>query len=136
MTASRVGDVVSVEFPFTDMQGRKRRPGVVLAGDTSDLLLARITTHEPRDSFDVQLDDWTIAGLPKPSTVRLMKLAALDVRLIHHASVRFRQAIVRNSPKRSSEWGFRLRKPCASNCVLILNARLAELLGGLNDVQE
>jgi hypothetical protein len=53
MTASRVGDVVSAEFPFTDMQGRKRRPGVVLAGDTSDLLLARITTHEPRDSFDV-----------------------------------------------------------------------------------
>jgi mRNA interferase MazF len=84
MTVSRVGDVVSVEFPFTDMQGRKRRPGVVLAGDTSDLLLARITTHEPRDSFDVQLDDWTIAGLPKPSTVRLMKLASLDVRLIHH----------------------------------------------------
>jgi hypothetical protein len=40
-------------------------------------LLARITTHEPRDSFDVQLDDWTIAGLPKPSTVRLMKLASL-----------------------------------------------------------
>ena len=86
MTASRVGDVVSVEFPFTDMQGRKRRPGVVLAGDTSDLLLARITTHEPRDSFDVQLDDWTIAGLPKPSTVRLMKLVSLDVRLIHHTT--------------------------------------------------
>ncbi len=77
MTASRVGDVVAVEFPFTDMQGRKRRPGVVLAGDASDLLLARITTHEPRDSFDVQLDDWTIAGLPKPSTVRLLKLASL-----------------------------------------------------------
>jgi hypothetical protein len=102
MTASRVGDVVAVEFPFTDMQGRKRRPGVVLAGDASDLLLARITTHEPRDSFDVQLNDWTI---------------------------------VRNSPKRSSEWGFRLRKPCASDCVLILNGRLAELLGGPADRQ-
>jgi hypothetical protein len=93
MTASRVGDVVAVEFPFTDMQGRKRRPGVVLAGDASDLLLARITSHEPRDSFDVQLDDWTIA---------------------------------RNSPKRSSEWGFRLRKPCASDCVLILNGTPAD----------
>ena len=31
-----VGEVVSVEFPFTDMQGRKRRPGIVLAGDASD----------------------------------------------------------------------------------------------------
>ena len=71
-------------FPSRTCRAGKRRPGVVLAGDTSDLLLARITTHEPRDSFDVQLDDWTIAGLPKPSTVRLMKLASLDVRLIHH----------------------------------------------------
>lgn len=56
MTAFRVGEVVSVEFPFTDMQGRKRRPGMVLAGDSSDLLLARITTHEPRDAFDVPLE--------------------------------------------------------------------------------
>ena len=51
-------------------------------------------------------------------------------------SVEFRQAIAQNSAKRSSEWGFRLRKPFASDCVLILNGRLAELLGGLNDGQE
>jgi len=64
MTAFRVGEVVSVEFPFTDMQGRKRRPGVVLAIDSNDLLLARITTHEPRDPFDVSLEDW--AAMIKP----------------------------------------------------------------------
>ena len=63
MTAFRVGEVVSVEFPFTDMQGRKRRPGVVLAIDSNDLLLARITTHEPRDPFDVSLEDWAAIGL-------------------------------------------------------------------------
>ena len=84
MTASKVGEVVSVEFPFTDMQGRKRRPGIVLAGDSSDFLLARITTHEPRDPFDVRLEDWAAVGLPKPSTVRLLKLVSLDVRLVHH----------------------------------------------------
>ena len=70
MTAFRVGEVVSVEFPFTDMQGRKRRPGVVLAIDSNDLLLARITTHEPRDPFDVPLQEWAEIGLPKPSTAR------------------------------------------------------------------
>jgi mRNA interferase MazF len=85
MTAFRVGEVVSVEFPFTDMQGRKRRPGVVLAIDSSDLLLARITTHEPRDPFDVPLDDWASIGLPKPSTVRLVKLVSIDARLVHHS---------------------------------------------------
>jgi len=59
MTISRVGEVVSVEFPFTDMLGRKRRPGVVLASDASDVLLARITTHEPRHelSFGREAND-------------------------------------------------------------------------------
>ena len=85
MTAFRVGEVVSVEFPFTDMQGRKRRPGVVLAIDSTDLLLARITTHEPRDQFDVSLDGWAAIGLPKPSTIRLVKLVSIDARLVHHS---------------------------------------------------
>lgn len=84
MTTYRPGEVVSVEFPFTDMQGRKRRPGLVLAGDANDLLVARITTHEPRDSFEVRIEDWTAVGLPKPSTVRLLKLVSLDARLVHH----------------------------------------------------
>ena len=77
--------MVTVEFPFTDMQGRKRRPGVVLAIDSNDLLLARITTHEPRDPFDVSLEDWAAIGLPKPSTVRLLKLVSIDARLVHHS---------------------------------------------------
>jgi hypothetical protein len=68
---------MSVEFPFTDMQGRKRRPGVVLAIDSTDLLLARITTHVPRDQFDVSLEGWAAIGLPKPSAVRLVKLHPL-----------------------------------------------------------
>jgi mRNA interferase MazF len=85
MTAFRAGEVVAVEFPFTDMQGRKRRPGVVLARDTNDLLLARITTHPPRDSFDIPLADWFKIGLPKPSTARLLKLVTIDAGLVHHS---------------------------------------------------
>ena len=77
--------MVSVEFSFTDMQGRKRRPGVVLAIDSNDLLLALITTHEPRDFSDVPLQDWAAIGLPKPSTVRLVKLVSIDARLVHHS---------------------------------------------------
>jgi mRNA interferase MazF len=85
MTAFRVGEIVAVEFPFTDMQGRKRRPGIVLATDLQDLLLARLTTHVPRDAFDVALHDWAASGLPRPSTVRLVKLIAIDARLVHHS---------------------------------------------------
>jgi len=77
MTACNVGDVVSVEFPFSDLERRKRRPGLVLACDANDVLLAR-------DLTDVALCGWSETGLPKASTVRLTKLAAVDRRLIHH----------------------------------------------------
>ena len=30
MTVCEVGDVVTVEFPYSDLQGRKKRPGLVL----------------------------------------------------------------------------------------------------------
>jgi mRNA interferase MazF len=69
MTECKVGDIVSVEFPFSDLQGQKRRPGLVLLADTSDVLLARLTTHPPRDIYDIALRDWAEAGLPKASTV-------------------------------------------------------------------
>lgn len=85
MTGFRAGEVVSVEFPFTDMQGRKRRPGVVLAVDVNDVLLARVTTHEPRDTFDVPLTGWAAVGLPRPSTVRLLKIVSIDAKLVHHS---------------------------------------------------
>jgi hypothetical protein len=32
MIPFKIGDIVSVEFPFSDFQTYKRRPGLVLAG--------------------------------------------------------------------------------------------------------
>lgn len=82
MTAFEVGDVVTVEFPFSDFQQLKKRPGLVLAIDESDALLARITTRPPRETGDIFLENWDAAGLPKPSTVRLTKLVTIDRRLV------------------------------------------------------
>jgi mRNA interferase MazF len=84
MTKYKVGDIVSVEFPFSDLEVRKRRPGLVLVTDDQDLLLARLTTHPPRAPSDVALIHWAEIGLPRPSTVRLTKLVTLDHRLVHH----------------------------------------------------
>ena len=84
MTTYRVGDVVSVEFPFSNLQTSKRRPGLVLAGADDDLLLARLTTYPARAASDVTLVRWTEVGLPRASTVRLIKLATIDYRLVHH----------------------------------------------------
>lgn len=84
MTAYRTGEIVSVEFPFSDHQNRKRRPGLVLFGDDDDLVLARVTTHPARNESDVALARWAETGLPRASTVRLTKLATVDRRLVHH----------------------------------------------------
>jgi len=81
MTNFDPGDIVSVEFPYSDLQGRKRRPGLVLSGDDEDVLLARITTRPAREAGDVTRVEWSEAGLP-PSTVRLAKLATVDRRLV------------------------------------------------------
>jgi mRNA interferase MazF len=84
MTKYKAGDVVSVEFPFSDLQTKKRRPGLVLVSGDVDLLIARVTSHPPRDASDVALTHWSEAGLPRLSTVRLTKLATIDVRLVNH----------------------------------------------------
>lgn len=85
MTTYRVGDIVSVNFPFADLQMQKRRPGLVLMSDDIDLVVARVTTHPPRHQSDVALNRWAESGLPHASTVRLTKLATLDHRLVHRA---------------------------------------------------
>jgi mRNA interferase MazF len=84
MAGFKVGDVVSVEFPFSDFQTRKRRPALVLICGEIDLLMARITTHPPHESFDVALNRWSEIGLPRASTVRLTKQITIDHRLVHH----------------------------------------------------
>jgi mRNA interferase MazF len=78
------GDVVAVEFPFTDFQSYKRRPGLVLAAGEMDLLVARLTTHPPREASDVAMQHWLESGLPRASTIRLTKLVTIDARLVHH----------------------------------------------------
>ena len=84
MIKFKVGDIVSVEFPFSDLQTHKRRPGLVLISSDVDLLVARVTTHPPRVPSDVALNHWAESGLPRVSTVRLTKLATIDQRLVHH----------------------------------------------------
>ena len=84
MTPFKAGDVVSVEFPFSDFHTYKRRPGLVLVAGEMDLLVARLTTHPPREPSDVAMKRWPETGLPRASTIRLTKLVTLDHRLVHH----------------------------------------------------
>ena len=86
------GDVVLIEFPYTNGAGAKKRPALVLydAADP-DLVVARITSQPGLSSADLILKDWTAAGLLVSSTVRLHKVATLHkdlvVRVLGHLSV-------------------------------------------------
>jgi mRNA interferase MazF len=72
------GDVLLVYLVFTDGEGAKRRPVLVMQdfGD-ADLLVVPVTSHPARTANDVTLSLWKEAGLKLPSTVRVEKLATV-----------------------------------------------------------
>lgn len=83
MDQYKPGEILLVKFPFSDSSDVKRRPALVLidVGD-NDVVVARVTTHRTRSSFDVEIKNWEEAGLKAASVIRLDKLATLDKSLI------------------------------------------------------
>ena len=79
----RPGEVVSLELPFTDLEGSKERPALVLldTGD-ADIVVARITGEAARDRFDIAVESLEPAGLTIPSIVRVHKLLTVEKRLV------------------------------------------------------
>lgn len=78
MASFNQGDVLLAFLVFSDGQGSKRRPVLVLHdfGD-ADLLVVPITSHPVRSESDVMLVQWEDAGLKLPSTVRTEKLSTI-----------------------------------------------------------
>jgi mRNA interferase MazF len=70
-------------WSYFDYQSGKRRPGVIISdGGTTiadiDVTIAKITSHQPRNEFDVPIEYWQEAGLIKPSVVRCSKIITLN----------------------------------------------------------
>jgi mRNA interferase MazF len=85
------GDVILVPFPFTDLSSAKQRPALVVSSDdlnarSDDVLVTAITSQIPArlttEEFMIPSGDLVACGLPKPSVVRLAKLAALHRQLV------------------------------------------------------
>jgi mRNA interferase MazF len=76
MTACSFGDIVLVPFPFTDQSGIKKRPGVVVSSSAyhrfrDDVILMAVTSQVRDPRFgELLIDDWSRAGLLKPSVVK------------------------------------------------------------------
>lgn len=78
MADYKQGEVLLAWLVFSDGQGNKRRPVLVIQdfGD-KDLLVVPITSHPSRGERDVALSEWKSAGLKLPSTTRLEKFATI-----------------------------------------------------------
>lgn len=71
------GDIILVDIAFSGAVGHKRRPAVVISTDAFNsagikLIVAAITSNltPPFRPGDSLLNDWSVAGLLKPSAVR------------------------------------------------------------------
>jgi mRNA interferase MazF len=73
------GDIVLLNFPFTDEQTSKRRPALVIQDcNDGDIIVCRITSKIYDSDKDVFIDNWEKTGLKLPSVIRVHKIATLE----------------------------------------------------------
>jgi mRNA interferase MazF len=73
------GDVVILNFPFSDLSGSKRRPALVFAdlqGD--DVLLCQITSQSSNEAIGITSVDFTNGSLPTSSYIKPFKIFTAD----------------------------------------------------------
>ena len=79
------GDIVVIPFPFSNLQGYKRRPSLVLADwNSDDLVLCQITSQYIKDDFAVPFMPNDIIGgtIEKESNIRPNKLFTTEKSII------------------------------------------------------
>lgn len=58
MAKYKVGDVVSIEFPFSDLQGQKRRPGLVLVSFRAPRTPQRVPKYRGTQHYHSDSISW------------------------------------------------------------------------------
>jgi len=84
------GDIIEVDFPFTNFRDSKRRMAIIISSDEHndpDCVLAFITSKDYRDPLDFNIQkehpEFKKTGLCKASTFRLGKIVTCHSSLIH-----------------------------------------------------
>jgi len=94
-----VGEVILVSFPFSNLQGQKIRPALILAKvEFGDLILCQITSKSYSSKLAIRIspNDFTKESLPIVSYVRPDKLFTADSSIIKKTAGQLRP-IVTNS---------------------------------------
>ena len=75
-TTCRLGDVLLLEVAYTDLQGAKRRPAIVISNDeyngaSPDAVIVPLTASGAHLRMgDSRIASWSSAGLMRPSVAR------------------------------------------------------------------
>ena len=77
------GEIGLADIPLTNGSASKLRPVLALWNDAAEVVVAAVTSAQPRTGSDVALQRWAAAGLRVASTVRLSRLDCLEIFLLH-----------------------------------------------------
>ena len=83
---NRIGDVILMRFPFTDLVNFKLRPAVILAdAGRGDRVVCQVTTNPAAGPDAVQLDaaDFASGRLSRVSYALPLQLATANRRVFH-----------------------------------------------------
>jgi mRNA interferase MazF len=97
------GEVVLVDWPYSDLTGSKLRPGVVVQADflngiLDDTIYVKVTGHRygiPGTEVEIDPAAETTSGLLKTSYVSCKDLLTRDQTLIHHTLGMLSDSIMR-----------------------------------------
>jgi len=88
MPTYKPGNIVLVNFPFTDLQSSKVRPALVLSTKGDDVIILGIFSKVPDDlreswiKIDEKSSDFLITGLKKTSIIKTEKITVIHRSLI------------------------------------------------------
>lgn len=74
------GNVWLADVLFKGTRRTKQRPVIIVGNELAvdvDVIIAPVTTRQPRNQFDVSLEYWKEAGLLKPSVARTSKIISV-----------------------------------------------------------
>lgn len=99
------GEIVILPFPFSDLQGAKIRPALVVATlEGDDLILCQITSKERRDTYSLPVSREDIDGnLPYTSNIRPNKLFTADRSIIRESIGTLKKSKMREIEERIIE---------------------------------
>ncbi len=88
------GDIVIIEFPYSNQVNAKRRPVLMLKiPKGEDVIVAQITgeSYEPNVEIPIKKDDFKQGNLKRDSYLRIDKIASIEKYLIKYKAGSLKQ---------------------------------------------